>query len=83
MAVPSQYFIVSGPRECSSVEEVPKINDHEFLYGTVKCSGNFDYLLWKSHLPPYYSYISTCEIQEQKSPAVKRKRSMKYGVALY
>jgi hypothetical protein len=67
MAIPSEYFIVYHPRECSSVEEVPKITYRDFVYGTIKCSGKFDYLLWKSHLPPYYSYISTCEIHEQVS----------------
>jgi hypothetical protein len=83
MAVPSEYFIVYHPHECSSAEEVPKMRIQDLMYGTVKCSGKYDMLLWKSQLPPYYSYVYTCEVQEQKSMAVKRKHSMKDGVALY
>jgi hypothetical protein len=77
MAVPSEYFVVYRQRECSSEEEVPKIKDQDMVYGTVKCSGKLELLLWKSQLPPYYSYVYTCEIQEQKSATTKRKRSRK------
>jgi hypothetical protein len=81
MVVPSEYFIIYRERECSS--EVPKMRILDLLYGTVKYPKKCDYLLWKSQLPPYYSYICTCEIQEQKSLVVKRKRSMKDNVTLY
>jgi hypothetical protein len=40
-------------------------------------------LVWKSPLPPYYTYVYTCEVQERKSMTVKRKRPMKDGVAPY
>jgi hypothetical protein len=83
MAVHSEYFVVYRLRECSSEEEVPMMSIQDLMYGTVKCSGKFDYLLWKSQLLPYYSYICTCDIQEQKSLVVKRKRSMKDEVTLY
>jgi hypothetical protein len=83
MVIPSEYFMVYRPRECSSAEEVPKMRIQDLMYGTVKCFGKFDMLLWKSQLPPYYSYIYCCEIQKQKFVAVKRKHSMKDGVALY
>jgi hypothetical protein len=77
MAVPSEYFAVYRLRECSSEEEVPKIKDQDMLHRTVKCSGELELLLWKSRLLPYYSYVYTCEVQEQKSATTKRKRSRK------
>jgi hypothetical protein len=83
MVVPSEYFVVYRLREWSSEEELPKIRDRDILYGTVKCSGKLELLVWKSQLLPYYTYVYTCEVQEQKSMAVKRKCPMKDGVALY
>jgi hypothetical protein len=57
MVVHSEYFAVYCLLECSSAVEVPKMRIQDLMYGTVKCSGKFDMLLWKSQLPSYYSYI--------------------------
>jgi hypothetical protein len=83
MVVPFEYFVVYHLREWSSEEEVPKIRDRDIVYGTLKCSGKLELLVWKSPLPPYYTYVYTCEVQERKSMTVKRKRPMKDGVAPY
>jgi hypothetical protein len=83
MVVPSEYFVAYRLHECSSEEEIPKIRERDIVYGTIKCSGKLELLVWKSQIPPYYSYVYTCEVQEQKSMAVKRKRHIKDGIALY
>ena len=47
------------------------------MYGSVKAVGKFDVLGWISPIPPYYSYVVTCEVREPKSrAAAKRKRSI-------
>lgn len=63
----------------SSQEEVPEIRIQDVLCGSIKRHGKFEVLVWRSQIPPYYSYISTCEIQEQKTTGSKRKCSMKDG----
>jgi hypothetical protein len=62
-------------------KEVPKIKFQDVLCGRAIPHGKFDILAWRSGIPPYYSYINTCEIEEgPKTIAVKRKRSVKNGV---
>jgi hypothetical protein len=46
------------------------------VYGSVKTYGKFEVLEWRSQIPPYYSYVSSYEIQERKTTSAKRKRSM-------
>uniref|UniRef100_A0A0E0LGE3 NB-ARC domain-containing protein n=1 Tax=Oryza punctata TaxID=4537 RepID=A0A0E0LGE3_ORYPU len=38
-------------------QSAPKIDIQDILSGRVETHGKFDLVLWRSHLPPYYSYI--------------------------
>jgi hypothetical protein len=80
MATPSEYVVIRRQYQCSSQEEVPKIRAQDVVYGSMKTCGKFEVLLWRSPIPPYYSYASTYEIQEPRTTSAKRKRSMKDGV---
>ncbi|XP_062187561.1 uncharacterized protein LOC133890934 isoform X2 [Phragmites australis] len=82
MATPSEDIMVYQQYQRSSEEEVPKIRFQDLLYGSVKPHGKFETLGWRSQIPPYYSYVYTCEIREIKATVAKRKRSMKNGVTL-
>ncbi|XP_062183518.1 putative disease resistance RPP13-like protein 1 [Phragmites australis] len=82
MATPFEEIVIYHQYERSSQEEVPKIRIQDVMYGSVKPHGKFEALGWRSQIPPYYSYVYTCEIRELKSTAAKRKRSMKNGVTL-
>jgi len=82
MVTPSQELVISHQYQCSSQEEVPKIRLQDVMYGSVKPHGEVDVLSWRSQIPPYYSYIATCEIRELRTTAAKRKRSMKDGVTV-
>ncbi|CAL5020515.1 unnamed protein product [Urochloa decumbens] len=79
MGEASEDVVIYGGRECSSQEEVPKIRQHDVIFGSVKLKphGKFEVLVWRSQIPPYYSYVNTCEIRELKTIGAKRKRSMK------
>ena len=80
MGTASEYFTIRRQYHCSSQEEVPKIRAQDVVYGSMKTCGKFEVLLWRSPIPPYYSYASTYEIQEPRTTSAKRKRSMKDGV---
>jgi hypothetical protein len=74
MAAPSEGAVVYCEHQCSSQEEVPKISVQDVTFGSVKAHGKFKVLEWRSQIPPYHSYITTCEIQELKTRSPKRKR---------
>ncbi|CAD6221653.1 unnamed protein product [Miscanthus lutarioriparius] len=78
MTAPSEDFMLCRRYQHSSQEEVPEIRVQDILYGSIKLHGKFEVLLWRSQIPPYYSYL--CEIRERKATGAKRKRSMKDGV---
>ena len=80
MAAPSEDVVVYHQHQRASEKEVPKITMDDVIYGSVKPHGKFEVLVWKSHIPPYYSYIYTCEIQAIKNTGAKRKRSMGRGM---
>ncbi|CAD6227042.1 unnamed protein product [Miscanthus lutarioriparius] len=78
----SEQMICYHQYRHSSQKEVPKITWHEVINGDAKLpAGRFQVLAWSSQIPPYYSYIYDCEIQELKSIGNKRKRSAKNGSA--
>uniref|UniRef100_A0A0D9WUX6 NB-ARC domain-containing protein n=1 Tax=Leersia perrieri TaxID=77586 RepID=A0A0D9WUX6_9ORYZ len=47
--------------------DAPKIDMQDVLSGRVATHGRFDVVMWRSRLPPYYSYIRSCEIHESRS----------------
>ncbi|KAF0926067.1 hypothetical protein E2562_021783 [Oryza meyeriana var. granulata] len=53
-------------------EEAPQIDIKEVFYERVAPHGKFDLFVWRSHLPPYYSYIYSCEIHEYRSASTCR-----------
>jgi hypothetical protein len=54
-------------------EEFPKIRFQDVMCGSVNALGKLEVLGWTSPIPPYYSYLITCEVRELKSRAAKRK----------
>ncbi|KAL6880495.1 hypothetical protein ACP4OV_012060 [Aristida adscensionis] len=79
MGRPSEALFVCDQYQCSSEEELPKVTFADVMYGGIKPHGKFEVLVWRSQIPPYYNYIYNCEIQELKTTAAKRKRSMRNG----
>lgn len=65
----SQVCVVdSRVRVQLAQEDIPKITMDQVLYGSATPEGRFDAVVWKSHLPPHYTYITSCEIRESKLP---------------
>ncbi|WVZ61564.1 hypothetical protein U9M48_011419 [Paspalum notatum var. saurae] len=57
MAIPSEELVVSHQYQCSSQEDIPRVGMQDVVFGSFKAHGKFDVLLWRSRLPPYYSYM--------------------------
>ncbi|RCV09193.1 hypothetical protein SETIT_2G007800v2 [Setaria italica] len=76
MVTPFQYVVLHCENEYSRQEELPKIKVHDVVYGSLKVHGKFEMLEWRSRIPPYHSFVGTCEIQEVKTTSAKRKRSV-------
>ncbi|KAJ1287525.1 hypothetical protein BS78_02G016900 [Paspalum vaginatum] len=60
-------FAVWGRYHACPVEEnVPMITMKDVIFGRGNYEGEFDVLAWKSHIPPYNSYIVKCVIEKSK-----------------
>jgi hypothetical protein len=75
LVTPFEEAVLYCEHECSEQEELPEIKLQDVMFGSVKAHGKFDILGWRSRIPPYHSYVNTCEIRELKTSSAKRKRS--------
>ncbi|KAM0869695.1 hypothetical protein ACQ4PT_040513 [Festuca glaucescens] len=75
MASSSEVLIAHRSYEvCSPQQKVPELKMHDIVYGKARPRGRFECLVWKSHIPPYYSYLMSCSIVKPQRKVV-RKRS--------
>ncbi|CAL5034369.1 unnamed protein product [Urochloa decumbens] len=74
MVAPFEDVMLYCEDKRSELEDVPKIKLQDVMFGSVKARGKFEILGWRSRIPPYHSYVHTCEIQELKTSSAKRKR---------
>jgi hypothetical protein len=58
---------------CSSQQKVPELTLHDVVYRKTKPRGRFECLTWKSHIPPYYSYLMSCSIIKPHHKVVKKR----------
>ncbi|XP_034582667.1 putative disease resistance RPP13-like protein 1 [Setaria viridis] len=82
LATPFEDLIFYCEHQISSQEDFPKIRLEDVMYGSVTALGKLEFLGWISPIPPYYSYVVTCEVRELKRSAAKRKRSVENGTTL-
>jgi hypothetical protein len=66
MVAPSEDLALYHQSQRSPQEEVPNVRIQDVMYGSVKPQGRFKVLAWRSPIPPYYSYVNTCEIRDLK-----------------
>jgi hypothetical protein len=57
-----------------SEAEVPLFSLEDLLFGSVRPQGKFKVLGWRSHLPPYYDYMFSCEVLESQHIVARNKR---------
>ncbi|WVZ69036.1 hypothetical protein U9M48_017891 [Paspalum notatum var. saurae] len=69
----SRIVVYSCYQECSSApqHDLPKITAQDVHAGRATPRGKFEILLWRSHIPPCYSYVLRCGVQTpSSSPAL-------------
>ncbi|KAG2600344.1 putative disease resistance protein RGA3 [Panicum virgatum] len=47
----------------SQEHDLPKITLNELQVGSARPRGKFEVVGWRSRIPPYYSYLMSCEVQ--------------------
>ncbi|KAL6647739.1 hypothetical protein ACP70R_015176 [Stipagrostis hirtigluma subsp. patula] len=57
-----EFLIYLQVRSCLSENDVPTITMYDLISGSVKCEGEIEVLLWKSHILPYKYYILNCAL---------------------
>lgn len=57
---PANYFVLRDSYQ--KKDGGPEITLVDLLSGRVRRRGRFEVLVWRSRIPPYYSYISNCAI---------------------
>ncbi|CAN6170582.1 unnamed protein product [Urochloa humidicola] len=55
--------------------EAPRITSVDLMFGRARPRGKFDVLAWRSHLPPHYSYVMSCEIRRPKRVVARKKKT--------
>ncbi|CAL4947704.1 unnamed protein product [Urochloa decumbens] len=62
---------------CSAREhDLPKITINEVQIGSASPRGKFEVLAWRSHIPPYYNYVLSCEVRTSSSSLCIPARNM-------
>ncbi|GJN25017.1 hypothetical protein PR202_gb12799 [Eleusine coracana subsp. coracana] len=79
----SEYLVIIDDYQTGSAQNPaqsghPILSIQDLLFGTVRPQGKFKVLAWRSHLPPYYSYMLNCEVwRPQQGMASRKKRVQK------
>ncbi|TVU39881.1 hypothetical protein EJB05_13325, partial [Eragrostis curvula] len=50
------------------------VGDSGTAADSLRARGKFKVLLWRSHIPPHYSYMLTCEVRKPQQGMVSRKK---------
>ncbi|CAL5091791.1 unnamed protein product [Urochloa decumbens] len=60
-----KFVVYSQHRECIAEDNVPAIiTRDDFVSRSVKCEGEIEVLLWRSHILPFKSYVVTCTMSQ-------------------
>jgi hypothetical protein len=61
-----RFLVYSQYLTCvANDNNVPAITVDDLRSGSLKCEGEFDMLLWKSHILPYKSYVVRCMTEKK------------------
>ncbi|KAL6639595.1 hypothetical protein ACP70R_023325 [Stipagrostis hirtigluma subsp. patula] len=76
----SEYFVILddyqiGSGQDSAEIEAPTMSIKDLYFGRVKPTGRFKVLGWRSHIPPHYNYMLTCDIRRPQRRVSRKKRT--------
>ncbi|CAL5079423.1 unnamed protein product [Urochloa decumbens] len=73
----TMWFKVRYPDKRFQGNDVPKIKLLDVQTGSAETRGKFEAIVWRSRIPPYYSYLMSCEMETPNLIAKKKRpRSM-------
>ncbi|CAO2188292.1 unnamed protein product [Urochloa humidicola] len=59
---------------------VPKLTAQDILKGRATHQGKFSVVMWRSSIPPYYTYLASCESRMDECSTISKKRSRQGSV---
>ncbi|CAL4947692.1 unnamed protein product [Urochloa decumbens] len=59
---------------------VPKLTAQDIIKGRSTHQGKFRVVTWSSSIPPYYTYLASCESRTDECSAISKKRSRQSSV---
>ncbi|CAL5065667.1 unnamed protein product [Urochloa decumbens] len=71
------YFVVVKTPSAHGDGPAPKVSVQDVILGRARPHGKFAALGWKSHIPPHYNYVFSCEQRMQVSAVSRKNRTMK------
>nr|CAB3459512.1 unnamed protein product [Digitaria exilis] len=82
----SEYLVILDDYQKRSVDEDsaqsgdgPQMSIHDVFIGqNVRPRGRFKVLGWRSHIPPHYSYMMTCELVQKQQLVFPRKKRIRH-----
>ncbi|CAL5076247.1 unnamed protein product [Urochloa decumbens] len=74
----SEYFVILDDYQTVSQSvEGPQMSIRDLIFGNnnaKRLRGRFKVLAWRSHIPPHYSYMMTCEVRRPQRMLSSRKK---------
>ncbi|CAN6210047.1 unnamed protein product [Urochloa humidicola] len=77
------YFVVVKIYQTASTHgdaTAPKISVQDAILGRARPQGNFAALAWRSHIPPHYNYVFSCEQRMPVTAVSRKKRTQKVSM---
>ncbi|CAN6171873.1 unnamed protein product [Urochloa humidicola] len=74
------YFVVAKSYQTASAHgdvTAPKISVQDVILGRARPSGKFAALAWRSHMPPHYNHVFSCEQRMPTSAILKKRKTQK------
>ncbi|CAM0882465.1 unnamed protein product [Alopecurus aequalis] len=74
--VANRIYQVSSPQH-----KVPELSMQDIVYGKAMPCGKSECLVWKSQIPPYYSYVMSCSIVTPQRMVVKKRSRLQINLS--
>ncbi|CAN6203781.1 unnamed protein product [Urochloa humidicola] len=77
------YFVAVKSYQTASAHgdaTAPKISVQDVILGRARPHGKFAALAWRSHIPPHYNYVFSCEQRMPVCPVSRKKRTQKVSM---
>ncbi|CAL5080067.1 unnamed protein product [Urochloa decumbens] len=77
------HFVVVKTYQTASTHgdgTAPKVSVQDIILGRARPQGKFAALAWRSHIPPHYNYVFSCEQRMPVCAVTRKKRTQKVSM---